>query len=255
MTERPPKYLPKIVPDTIATRFAGSFSDFAARTEYTAILRPVEQEINTMAFAASMGRPFDCRDLLSNAARGFVKQAAAGTVRNIVCGAAAHCESAIELAFSLALGMASRAKEYATLYDFGGCKVYGDPDGDVNLRIQPQVVLYGCRVDFLVSMNLVRESETGIEVFAKQTVVECDGHEFHDRTKEQASRDRERDRTLQQQGLAVLRFTGADIWRDVFACADEVLCFLRAKIEADADSTVPKKPCGAVFIRRSATAT
>jgi very-short-patch-repair endonuclease len=54
-------------------------------------------------------------------------------------------------------------------------------------------------------------------------VIECDGHDFHDRTKVQASRDRARDRTLQSLGFQVFRYTGADIWRDVMACATEVL--------------------------------
>lgn len=54
-------------------------------------------------------------------------------------------------------------------------------------------------------------------------VVECDGHDYHDRTKEQASRDRARDRFMQGHNLKVLRFTGADIYRDPLACASEVL--------------------------------
>lgn len=227
-------------PPSIATRFADSFAVFADRKEYLAILLPIEQEISAMAFAGSMGRPPESRDLLTVAARGMAKQAVATTVRNIVCGSAAHCESPIELSMSLALGIASRAREYATLFDFGGIEVYGDPDGEVNVRIQPQVVLYGCRVDFLITMNTVHENNAGIQVFSKQAIIECDGHEFHERTKEQASRDRERDRNLQLQGLPVLRFTGSDIWQDVFRCAEEVLNFLRKKIQAEIDLP-PKK--------------
>ena len=47
--------------------------------------------------------------------------------------------------------------------------------------------------------------------------VECDGHEFHEKTKQQAARDKARDRD---------RFTGSEIWKDPGACADEVLVHL-----------------------------
>lgn len=53
----------------------------------------------------------------------------------------------------------------------------------------------------------------------KNIVVECDGHDFHERTKEQAEHDRKRDRRLTELGYTVLRFTGREIWRDPIACA------------------------------------
>jgi very-short-patch-repair endonuclease len=53
-------------------------------------------------------------------------------------------------------------------------------------------------------------------------VIECDGHEFHERTKEQAQRDKARDRALQSQNLKIFRFTGSEIWCDPIACAREV---------------------------------
>lgn len=56
----------------------------------------------------------------------------------------------------------------------------------------------------------------------KRTVIECDGHDFHERTKEQAKRDRSRDRWFAAQGIAVLRFTGSEIYQDPFLVADEI---------------------------------
>jgi very-short-patch-repair endonuclease len=53
-------------------------------------------------------------------------------------------------------------------------------------------------------------------------VIECDGHDYHERTKEQAQRDKERDRWMVTQGITVLRFTGSEIWRDAIRCAREV---------------------------------
>lgn len=56
-------------------------------------------------------------------------------------------------------------------------------------------------------------------------VVEVDGHDFHERTKEQAQRDKTRDRLFQQLGFKVLRYTGSEVWRDPIKCALEAVGF------------------------------
>jgi very-short-patch-repair endonuclease len=86
----------------------------------------------------------------------------------------------------------------------------------VFLEVQPQAHIGNYRVDFLLTMAL---RDRGTTVSSAQMVVECDGHDFHDRTKEQASRDRARDRELQAVDLPIFRYTGSDVWRDVFAAA------------------------------------
>jgi len=60
-----------------------------------------------------------------------------------------------------------------------------------------------------------------------RVAIECDGHEFHEKTKEQAARDKARDRTLAANGWRVLRFTGAEIWSNPFACAEEAMQVVR----------------------------
>lgn len=54
-------------------------------------------------------------------------------------------------------------------------------------------------------------------------VIECDGHNFHERTKEQAAHDRARDRWMQSAGFPVFRFTGSEIYRDPMGCANQVI--------------------------------
>lgn len=56
--------------------------------------------------------------------------------------------------------------------------------------------------------------------------IECDGHDFHERTKEQAKKDRSRDRRIQGSGAFVLRFTGSEIWADPAECAIEIIDFV-----------------------------
>ncbi len=51
-----------------------------------------------------------------------------------------------------------------------------------------------------------------------KVAVEVDGHTYHERTPEQASADRARDRTLQAEGWDVLRFHRMEIERDLWGC-------------------------------------
>jgi very-short-patch-repair endonuclease len=52
--------------------------------------------------------------------------------------------------------------------------------------------------------------------------VEVDGHDFHDRTKRQASFDRKRDRELTLDGYPVIRYTGSDVYNDPIKCAEDI---------------------------------
>jgi len=65
-------------------------------------------------------------------------------------------------------------------------------------------------------------------------VIECDGHAYHERTKEQAAHDRERDRFMQTEGYLVYRFTGSQIWADAFGCALEATEAAMGRYRAEA---------------------
>jgi very-short-patch-repair endonuclease len=56
-----------------------------------------------------------------------------------------------------------------------------------------------------------------------RVAIELDGHDWHERNKQQAERDKSRDRRLQELGWKVLRFTGSEVWRDATDCVNEVL--------------------------------
>lgn len=60
-----------------------------------------------------------------------------------------------------------------------------------------------------------------LEVGRRRLVVECNGHDFHDRTKQQAAYDRARDRELLCVGTATIRFTGSEIMHSPERCAGE----------------------------------
>lgn len=76
--------------------------------------------------------------------------------------------------------------------------------------VRPQVVFGKFRVDFVLKAKR-----------GKEIVIECDGHDFHERTKEQARRDRGRDRFFASKGITVVRFTGSEIWANPVRCAEQ----------------------------------
>lgn len=61
-------------------------------------------------------------------------------------------------------------------------------------------------------------------------IIECDGHEFHEKTKEQARKDKKRDRDLLSLGHQVIRFTGSEIVENPFSCAREIVKIILERI-------------------------
>jgi very-short-patch-repair endonuclease len=94
-----------------------------------------------------------------------------------------------------------------------------------NVVIAPQHLIGRHTVDFGIVVHFVANEQIKI-------VVECDGHDFHEKTKEQAARDKSRQCDLEIAGWRVLRFTGSMIWRDHKWCADRVAKLATNEIEA-----------------------
>lgn len=88
------------------------------------------------------------------------------------------------------------------------------PAKTLEFWITSQAKVAGFKVDFLVWFRL-KNAVGGV-------AVECDGHAFHEKTKEQAASDKKRDRAIVTAGFPVLRFTGSEIYRDVVGCAEQV---------------------------------
>jgi len=96
--------------------------------------------------------------------------------------------------------------------------------------------------DYFVAKRQERIGRASVDFYCTyfdiKLAIECDGHDFHERTKEQASRDRARDRALQAEGIAVFRFTGSDIHWDADACAQECIEFLIAREQEEANRDI-----------------
>jgi very-short-patch-repair endonuclease len=89
-------------------------------------------------------------------------------------------------------------------------------DERYGLKIRPQDTLEvegaTYRIDFVV--------ETPDR---QKLAIELDGHDFHEKTKEQATRDRQRERTIVRHGYTILRFTGSEVFGNPRKCVEEVI--------------------------------
>ncbi len=134
------------------------------------------------------------------------------------------CESPIEelMAAALSLSRWCDGGVQFNLHDlFSQQQALCESDawGDKLFRLAAQVEIGSYRVDFLLSRVIVGGRVVHV-------AIECDGHEFHEKTKQQAARDKSRDRDLIARGITVLRFTGSEIWRDAAKCAREAFDIL-----------------------------
>lgn len=87
-----------------------------------------------------------------------------------------------------------------------------------------QYILDKYRIDFLVRLYV---NQAHIDI-----AIECDGHDFHEKTKQQASRDKKRDRDFAKENIIVLRFSGSDIFSRTKECIEEISDFLYSKKES-----------------------
>lgn len=115
--------------------------------------------------------------------------------------------------------------------------------------VYPQQTIGDYRVDFVLFRirSDYDHDDRPIPRRFSPVVVECDGHEFHEKTKRQAQRDKARDRYLQSHGYKVLRFTGSEIWTDPRKCALEVDKLFRREDNPRTDGRSPAEALNKVM--------
>jgi len=150
-----------------------------------------------------------------------------------------HIESPIEKAMLVAIAAYSEKSSHSVKYKlqisedkyeyFGG-----NEPSYTRLTIEPQKRFGKYKVDFFLRFSVFEpdfenqrivdgKKIPGGKYEIRELIVECDGHDFHEKTKEQASKDKKRDIYLQELGFRVYRFTGSDIWKDPYACAETAI--------------------------------
>jgi Protein of unknown function (DUF559) len=149
------------------------------------------------------------------------------------------CESPIEAMLLFGLVASGAHGHEVLLRSREGDWSLREPEpGQGVVSLTPQIQMGEYRCDFLAEFEEDAPdfehpvtTRDGIEIPGtkrefSRALIECDGHDFHEKTKVQATRDKRRDRFLQSLGFPVLRFSGSEIWRDPIACGIEVCAFL-----------------------------
>jgi len=131
-----------------------------------------------------------------------------GLRKAAICGFLNRCESPIEQLLAVNF-IDLEFQLYAELSILDKFK---------SVHIEPQKEVLAnkrkYRLDFLIEVIFDKNSF--------KFAIECDGHDFHERTKEQAARDKARERNLTMNGYRVVRFTGSEIWTDSTACISDL---------------------------------
>lgn len=124
----------------------------------------------------------------------------------------------------------ARFDEYGHWYDCDLHKFIKGPAA----YITPQASVGRYRVDFLIWAVAGNETiKLGIE---------CDGHDFHEKTKEQAAKDKRRDREILAADIPMMRFTGSEIYRDAHSCAKQIESVFSALVDkAMAKASIQKE--------------
>lgn len=157
-------------------------------------------------------------------------------------------ESPIERKLVLAL-LTSDGGEYVAPPERSVCIWEGESRETKTIRHTPWVDLSRMRVDLQMPVGKYRsdivvtfEELTPAGLVSVSVYVEADGHDFHERTKEQARHDKQRDRFYVAKGLTLLRFTGSEIHKSPAKCAVEVLHLAASKLMAECRRANEVKP-------------
>lgn len=82
------------------------------------------------------------------------------------------------------------------------------------------------RTDFYFNISFIYKEK---EIDDLKLIIECDGHEFHEKTKEQVIKNNQRDRDLQNKGYEILHFSGSEIYKDILQCKEDIMKFIIEK--------------------------
>lgn len=157
-------------------------------------------------------------------------------IENMESEALDNVKSPIEAIFYFALNLLCFAEGISTTPD-----PWYDQHGVIRaghgISIDAQCKIDKYTVDF--SITKVAGQLQG-EPF-ESVIIELDGHDFHDKNKEQRAYEKARDRFFVKRGDKVLHYTGSEVVKDPYRIAHEVLTILHLGEGLEYD---PKDPLG-----------
>lgn len=105
-----------------------------------------------------------------------------------------------------------------------------------DIQLCPQKKIGNFRVDFEVDIfghfvnheyPFTCEQLEEISKNCTKIAIELDGHDWHEKTKEQVEKDKKRERFIVSSGYRIFRFSGREVFKDPLSCVDEVRNFIR----------------------------
>lgn len=79
------------------------------------------------------------------------------------------------------------------------------------------------RVDFELLIDTIDNYSLSNSPTATRIFIELDGHDFHEKTKEQVAHDKKRERDLSDKCDALLRYSGSEVYQDTSKVVKDVL--------------------------------
>jgi len=82
--------------------------------------------------------------------------------------------------------------------------------------LEPQIKIGSYITDFVFSLQTLCGNSVDL-------CIEIDGHDWHEKTKEQASSDKRRDRDIVLNGYIPIHFTGSEVYTNTVRCVEDVI--------------------------------
>lgn len=125
-----------------------------------------------------------------------------------MCCDLSYCKSPIEIILVVALFIRTNGE------------LYFEPQMEIITNEKKYYADIGIFGDELVN-NFIKEDFT--------LIIECDGYEFHQKTKKQVEYDNKREYDIKMLGYDILRFSGSEIYKDVDLCVDKIVKYISLK--------------------------
>ena len=106
--------------------------------------------------------------------------------------------------------------------------IYLFPQKEVICNEKKYYIDFEFKADDYLTQLLLGEK---IKNYNFKLAIECDGYEFHQKTKKQVQKDNEREYDLKMAGYEVLRFSGTQIYNNPLKCAEDTYNYIMKKIE------------------------
>lgn len=128
-------------------------------------------------------------------------------------------KSPIEQIFSTAFELYCKLENKDEIYLF--------PQHEIKCNEKKYIADFAFEADDYLSQLILRDKIKNCDF---KLVIECDGYEFHQKTKEQVQRDNEREFDLKMAGYEVLRFSGTQIYKNPLKCAEDTYNYIMKRI-------------------------